>query len=118
VEHPVGPSILFFLAGVVAVGVAGAVYKVNQASGYGKDEDDVAEASVDCNLEADTNIQVSLSMAIAIEIFRTPSTMRATVAEPREAAVEQPSTMTLQKDPSPRLRAPTYLAPAELGRVQ
>ncbi len=25
-----GPSILFFLAGVVAVGVAGAVYKVNR----------------------------------------------------------------------------------------
>jgi hypothetical protein len=39
----VGPSILIFLAGVVAVGVAGAVYKVNEAqSGY-QDEDDVGE---------------------------------------------------------------------------
>ena len=38
-----GPSILVFLAGVVAVGVAGAVYKVNQASGYDNDEDDAAE---------------------------------------------------------------------------
>ncbi len=38
-----GPSILVFLAGVVAVGVAGAVYKVNQAASYGKDEDDDAE---------------------------------------------------------------------------
>jgi hypothetical protein len=39
----VGPSILFFLAGVVAVGVAGAVYKVNQAqSGY-QEDDDVGE---------------------------------------------------------------------------
>jgi len=39
----VGPSILVFLAGVVALGVAGAVYKLNQAqSGY-RDEDDVDE---------------------------------------------------------------------------
>ena len=38
-----GPSILIFLVGVVAVGVAGAVYKVNQAqSGY-QNDDDVGE---------------------------------------------------------------------------
>ena len=29
-----GPSILFFLAGVVAVGIAGAVYKVKPQAGY------------------------------------------------------------------------------------
>jgi hypothetical protein len=35
-----GPSILFFLAGVVAVGIAGAVYKVNRPqSGYRDDDD-------------------------------------------------------------------------------
>lgn len=38
-----GSFILVFLAGVVAVGVAGAFYKVNKAdSGY-RDDDDVAE---------------------------------------------------------------------------
>ncbi len=38
-----GPLILAFLGGVVAVGVAGAFYKVNKAeSGY-RDDDDAAE---------------------------------------------------------------------------
>jgi hypothetical protein len=35
----VGPSILVFLAGVVAVGIAGAVYKVNrEQAGYREDD--------------------------------------------------------------------------------
>jgi hypothetical protein len=43
VECAVGPSILVFLVGVVAVGIAGAVYKANQGqSGY-QDDDDVGE---------------------------------------------------------------------------
>jgi hypothetical protein len=39
----VGPSILIFLAGVFAVGVAGAVYEVNQAQPGYQDDDDVGE---------------------------------------------------------------------------
>jgi hypothetical protein len=43
VEQAVGPSILVFLAGVVVMGVAGAVYKVNQKQPGYRDEDDVDE---------------------------------------------------------------------------
>lgn len=42
VERAVGPSILYFLVGVVAVGVAGAVYKVNQHQPY-RDDDNTSE---------------------------------------------------------------------------
>ena len=42
-EATLGPFILVFLAGVVAVGVAGAVYKVNKAQPGYRDNDDVAE---------------------------------------------------------------------------
>ncbi len=38
-----GPFILVFLAAVVAVGVAGAFYKVNKAQPGYRDDDDVAE---------------------------------------------------------------------------
>ena len=38
-----GPSILVFLAGVVAVGIAGAVYKVNRPEPGYKDRDDAGE---------------------------------------------------------------------------
>ncbi|MEP6608945.1 MAG: hypothetical protein ABJA83_09735 [Burkholderiaceae bacterium] len=39
VEQTVGPLILVFLAGVVAVGVTGAVYTVNKRkAGYGDDD--------------------------------------------------------------------------------
>ena len=38
-----GPFILVFLVGVMAVGVAGAFYKVNKAQPGYRDNDDVAE---------------------------------------------------------------------------
>jgi hypothetical protein len=39
----VGPSILFFLAGVVAVGIAGAVYKFNRPQAGYRDRDDAGK---------------------------------------------------------------------------